>query len=39
MAMARRQLDVAKPALIEVLSAVPWCVGAQRLLGLMAHMR
>lgn len=39
MAMARRQLDVAKVALTEVLALAPECVEPQRLLGLVAHMR
>ena len=38
-AMARRQLEVARAALVDVLVLAPECVEAQRLLGLVAHMR
>ncbi|WEN15278.1 sulfotransferase [Rhodanobacter sp. AS-Z3] len=38
-AMARKQLDAARVALEEVLALAPECVEAQRLLGLVAHMR
>lgn len=38
-AIARRQLGAAQTALTEVVALAPECVEAQRLLGLVAHMR
>lgn len=39
MAIARRELGAAQAALTQLLALAPECVEAQRLLGLVAHMR